>query len=96
MRRRIYQMEMTGMSDQDVINKVVREEGVVALATPPTETFGGIVTWVMPGVMLVIGFIVYSTYVKRNRKTAEVISATDRANIERFRDEMDRDLDERT
>ncbi|MBV8896479.1 MAG: cytochrome c-type biogenesis protein CcmH [Acidobacteriaceae bacterium] len=94
MRRRIYQMKMTGMSDQDVINTIVREEGTVALAAPPTGTLGGVITWVMPGVVLVIGFFVYSTYVRRNRKQPEPISEIDRATIERFRSQMDRELDE--
>ena len=94
MRRRIYQMKMTGMSDQDVINTIVREEGTVALAAPPTGTLGGVITWVMPGVVLVIGFFVYSAYVRRNRKEPEPISEVDRATIERFRSQMDRELDE--
>lgn len=94
MRRRIHQMKMTGMSDQDVINTIVREEGTVALAAPPTGTVGGLVTWVMPGVVLVIGFFVYSSYVRRNRKQPEPISDIDRANIERFRSQIDRELDE--
>ena len=67
MRRRIYQMKMTGMSDQDVVNTIVREQGVVALASPPTGTFGGIVSWVMPAIALLIGFWVYTAFVKRNQ-----------------------------
>lgn len=94
MRRRIYQMKMTGMSDQDVINAIVREEGTVALAAPPTGTLGGLITWVMPGVVLIIGFFVYSAYVKRNRKEPEPISEIDRTVIERFRTQIDRELDE--
>jgi cytochrome c-type biogenesis protein CcmH/NrfF len=94
LRRRIYQMKTTGMSDQDVINTIVREEGAVALATPPTGTFGGIITWIMPGVALVIGFFVYSAYVRRNRKAPEPLSETDRAAIERYRNQIDRELDE--
>ncbi len=94
MRRRIYQMKMTGMSDQDVINTIVREEGVVALAAPPTGTFGGVITWIMPGVALVLGFLVYSAYVRRNHKAPESLSEADRANIERFRSQIDSELEE--
>jgi cytochrome c-type biogenesis protein CcmH/NrfF len=94
MRHRISQMKMTGMSDQDVINTIVREDGVVALAAPPTGTFGGMITWVMPGVALIIGFLVYSAYVRRNRKDPEPISQVDRATMERFRSQIDRELDE--
>jgi cytochrome c-type biogenesis protein CcmH len=94
MRRRIYQMKMTGMSDQDIINTIVREEGAVALSAPPTGTFGGILTWVMPGIALLIGFVIYSAYVRRNRKAPDPISEADRANIERFRTQIDSELDE--
>ncbi|HEX4749953.1 MAG TPA: cytochrome c-type biogenesis protein CcmH [Bryobacteraceae bacterium] len=94
MRRRIHQMQMTGMSDQDVVNNIVREEGAVALATPPTDNFGGILTWVMPGVALVIGFFIWSAYVRRNQKAPEVISDADRATIEKYRAEIDDELDE--
>jgi cytochrome c-type biogenesis protein CcmH len=94
MRHRIHQMKMTGMSDQDVINTVVREEGTVALAAPSAGTLGGLITWVMPGIVLVAGFLVYSAYVKRNRKAPEPISEIDRAAIERFRSQIDRELDE--
>ena len=94
MRRRIHQMKMTGMSDQDIINTIVREQGAVALATPPTATFGGIITWVMPGIALLLGFWVYTAYVRRNRKAPEPLSQADRAAIERYRNQMDRELEE--
>ena len=87
-------MKVTGMSDQDVINTIVREEGAVALATPPTGTFGGIITWVMPGIALLMGFFVWSAYVRRNRKAPEPLSETDRAAIERYRNQIDRELDD--
>lgn len=93
-RRHIYQMKMTGMSDQNVINTIVREEGTVALATPPTGTFGGVISWIMPGVALIIGFFVYSAYVKRNRKAPEPLSEVDRAAMERFRNQIDSELDD--
>ena len=94
MRRRIYQMKMTGMSDQEIVNTFVREEGTVALAAPPTNTFGGLFTWVVPPVVLILGFFVYSAWVRRNRKAPEPISAADQANLERFRDQIDGELDE--
>jgi cytochrome c-type biogenesis protein CcmH/NrfF len=74
------------------VNNIVREEGAVALATPPTDNFGGILTWVMPGVVLVVGFFIWSAYVRRNQKTPEVISAADQAKIEKYRAQMDKEL----
>jgi cytochrome c-type biogenesis protein CcmH/NrfF len=94
LRHRIHQMKSQGASDDSIVNAIVREEGVVALASPPADSFGGLVTWVMPGVMLVLGFFVYSWYVRRNRKEPEPLSAADEANINRFRAQMDRELGE--
>jgi cytochrome c-type biogenesis protein CcmH len=81
LRRRIHQMKMTGMSDQDVINTIVQEQGAVALATPPTGTFGGVITWIMPGLALLIGFWVYAAYVKRNSKPAQPVVDENREQV---------------
>lgn len=94
MRQRIHQMKLTGMTDQEVVNTIVREEGAVALAVPPTDSFGGILSWVMPGVVLIIGFFIWSAYVRRNQKRPEVISAADQATIERYRTQIDNELGE--
>ena len=94
MRQRIYQMKMTGMTDRGVIDTIVREEGVVALSAPPTGTFGGVITWVMPVIALLVGFWIYSVYVRKNRKSPEPLSEIDRAALERFRNQIDPELDE--
>ena len=44
-----------GASDETVINTIVREQGVVALAAPPAEGWG-LFTWMMPGLALLMGF----------------------------------------
>ena len=94
LRRRIHQMKMQGASDDSIVNSIVREEGVVALSTPPTNSFGGCLTWIMPAMVLMFGFWVYSWYVRRNRQPPRPLSALDHANIERFRAQIDRDFDQ--
>jgi cytochrome c-type biogenesis protein CcmH/NrfF len=94
MRRRIFEMKRGGMSDDAVVNSIVREEGVVALSSPPASSLGGLITWVMPGIALLIGIFVYSFYVRRNRKAPEPLSSFDRAVIDRFQDQIERELDE--
>lgn len=94
MRRRLYAMKARGMSDNDIVSTIVREQGVVALSSPPAETLGGVITWVMPALILVIGFFIYSSYVRRNRKAPEPLSVADQAVIDRFRAQIDRELDE--
>ncbi len=94
LRRRIHQMKTQGASDNDIVNTIVREEGVVALAAPPTNSFGGFITWIMPALAFVMGFYVYSWYVRRNRKSPEPLTAVDQANMDRFRAQIERDFDE--
>ncbi len=94
MRRRIHEMKSRGMSDGDIVNTIVREQGIVALAAPPAGSLGGLITWIMPGIALLLGFFVYSTYVRRNRKQPEPLTSLDQATIDRFRSQIDRELGE--
>lgn len=96
MRRRIYDMKARGMSDSDVVSTIVREEGVVALSSPPSNGLGGFITWLMPAAVLLLGFFIYSSYVRRNRAAPQPLSPHDQANIERFREQIDRALDDST
>ena len=91
LRKRIYDMKNQGVSDKDVIASIVREQGVVALAQPQPL---GIFVWLMPGIALAIGFLIYSRFVRKNRATPAVLTAGDQALIERFRAEVDREDDD--
>jgi cytochrome c-type biogenesis protein CcmH/NrfF len=93
MRQRIARMQSQGMGDQAIIKRIVQEQGVVALASPPATGFG-LFTWVMPGIALVIGFLIYSSFVRRNRKQPAPMTAADEEMIERFRPQMDNELDD--
>jgi cytochrome c-type biogenesis protein CcmH len=93
LRQRIYNMKQTGASDDDIVNTIVREDGIVALAAPPGEGLG-LLTWVMPGVVLLIGFFVYQRWVRRNQKDPEPITAVDQAVLDRFHTQIERELDE--
>lgn len=93
MRRRIHEMKARGISDNDVVSTIVREEGIVALASPPAEGFA-LITWIVPPVVLLMGFFVYSWYVRRNRKEPEPLSPVDQAVIERFRTQIDREFED--
>lgn len=93
MRRRIYEMKARAMSDDDVVNTIVRQEGIVALASPPAQGFA-LLTWIMPPLALLIGFFIYSWYVRRNRREPEQLSPVDQAVIDRFHAQIERELDE--
>jgi cytochrome c-type biogenesis protein CcmH/NrfF len=94
LRHRIYDMKSKGVSDGDIVNTIVREEGIVALASPPAAGLGPIITWVMPGLVLVLGFLVYSTFVRRYRKAPVPLTEVDEKLIERFRTQIDSEMEE--
>jgi cytochrome c-type biogenesis protein CcmH/NrfF len=93
MRAHIKQLQDNGASDETVVNTIVREQGVVALAAPPAEGWG-LFTWIMPGLALLMGFGVYSWWVRRNRREPQTVSEVDRAVLERFRDQIEDELGE--
>lgn len=94
MRQRIAKMQDRGMSDDAIISTIVREDGIAALAAPPAEGFGGILTWTMPAVALAIGFLIYSWYVRKHRVVAAPMTPQDEAVIERYRLQIERELGE--
>lgn len=90
-RHRIYEMKQRGASDQEIVDAIVREEGVIALSSPqPLSLF----IWLTPGVALLLGFWIYSSYVRRNRKTPDPLTAGDQAVIDRFQPQIDKELDQ--
>ena len=90
-RQRIHELKLRGLSDDAVVNTFVKEEGVVALSSPPSSSIGGLITWFMPGLMLLGGFFVYLRYVRGKHERTVPLSSTDEALIERFRSHMDLD-----
>lgn len=94
LRHRIYAAKQKGMTDNAIVESVVHEEGIVALSSPPGQGLGPIITWVMPGLVLVLGFFVYSAFVRRHRRTSPALTETDQALMDRFRTEIDRDWDD--
>jgi cytochrome c-type biogenesis protein CcmH/NrfF len=92
MRQRIKAMQDQGRNDKDIIDMIVQQEGIVALAAPPGEGWG-LFTWIMPGAALVGGFFLYSWWVRRNRAQAEATpNEVDRDVLNRFRDQIDAEL----
>ncbi len=94
MRARIKAAQEQGQSDANILNAIVKEAGVVALAAPPGEGWG-LLTWLMPGAALFGGFLVYSWWVRRNSQQEAVpVNDVDRAVLDRFRDQIDSELGE--
>jgi cytochrome c-type biogenesis protein CcmH/NrfF len=95
-RHRIYDMKKAGHSDDAIVSQIVQEEGIVALASPPSKGVWPVLTWVGPGIALVIGFLIYSSWVKRNKQEPAPLTELDKATLERFRGQIDKELEDET
>jgi cytochrome c-type biogenesis protein CcmH/NrfF len=93
-RHKIYDLQKAGMSDDAIVSQIVQEEGIVALASPPSQGVWPILTWVMPGIALVAGFLFYSWWVKRNRQVPAALTEVDKATLGRFQSQIDKELDD--
>jgi cytochrome c-type biogenesis protein CcmH/NrfF len=93
-RKQIHDMQQQGMNDDAIVGTFVKEDGIVALASPPTHGFLPIVTWLGPGIALLLGFGVYSWYIRRNRKQPAPLMPVDQAVLDRFKAQIDRELDD--
>ncbi len=90
-RRRIFEMQGRGMSDDAIVNTFVKEEGPIALSSPlPLH----LITWLATPIAALLGFWIYVRFVKKNQRAQEVLTADDHAMINRYRAQMDRELDD--
>lgn len=90
-RRRIFEMKSQGLSDDAIVNTFVREEGAVALAAPQPLH---LITWLATPVAVLIGFWIYTSFIRRNRKPVEPVSAEEEAMMEKFRPQFEREFDD--
>jgi len=65
-RQKIKRYQTMGASDQNVVGRFVKEQGLKALVEPQSTGFG-LVGWLMPGFAMLLGTIALVVYVKRFR-----------------------------
>lgn len=73
MRKQIRAYLAQGMSEQAVIEAMVKEHGMVVLAAPPAKGFN-LAAWVMPFVALALGFFIVRRVLLRMRARAQTRS----------------------
>lgn len=94
MREKIAAMQKLGMSDDEIVNAAVKDKGLQALAAPPTEGFN-LLAWVMPWVAVGLGLCMiwmFIRYLNRKRVTAEAAPEMDPEILNRYRDNIEKDL----
>lgn len=90
-REKIAAMQAEGKGDQEIIDSFVKAEGLRALAVPPAEGFN-LAAWVMPFVALGMGLGVIFWFVKRNRQPAPALPHVDSAALDRYHEQIEKDL----
>ncbi|MCC6344992.1 MAG: cytochrome c-type biogenesis protein CcmH [Bryobacterales bacterium] len=90
-RERIAKMEAEGVSDDAIIADFVKREGLRALGAPPAEGFN-LLSWVMPFVALALGLGAVILYVRRFRKPAIPDAPVDNSALDRYHEEIEKDL----
>lgn len=93
-REKIAQMLTVGAGDDQIVAKFVEQGGIQALVVPPASGFS-LLSWIMPGVAILIGLGGIGAYIRRFRKpavTAEGVEI-DPAVLERYRERIDKDIE---
>jgi cytochrome c-type biogenesis protein CcmH len=93
-REKIAAMQKAGMDDKQIIDAFVKEEGLKALAAPPTEGFS-LVGWLMPFAMVGFGLIAVWMVIRRymNMKPAAPINQIDKAVLDRYHDQIEQEIE---
>lgn len=93
-RVKIRQMVQAGMSDKEILDAFVKENGLKVLVKPPTEGFN-LVGWIMPVAGFIAGLGIVWLVIRRFRRPATAVAgpAIDDAVLARYQERIDRDLE---
>ena len=70
-RAKIAEMQKQGLTDEVIVASFVKERGLEALATPPTQGFH-LMSYLMPFIAILLGIVAIMVYWMRFRKPAAV------------------------
>ncbi len=89
-RERIAKMLAEGMSDDQIVDVFVKEQGIRALVVPPAEGFN-LLAWVMPFVAITFGLGVIWMFIRRFRRPAAA-PVPEPELLDRYRERIEKDL----
>jgi cytochrome c-type biogenesis protein CcmH len=92
-REKIATMQASGKSDDEIVNSVVKEQGLQALASPPGEGFN-LLAWVMPWVAVSCGLIGVWLFIRRiaPKRTAAGAPEINADALKRYQENIEKDL----
>jgi cytochrome c-type biogenesis protein CcmH/NrfF len=93
-RVKIRQMVQAGMSDKEILDAFVKENGLKVLVKPPTEGFN-LLGWIMPVVGFAAGLAFVWLVIRHFRRPAPAPAGppVDDALLARYQERIDRDLE---
>lgn len=93
-REKIARMQAVGISDDDIVKSFVNENGLQALAAPPTSGFSSL-AWIMPWVAIALGLVAIYFFIRRFHPKRAGAGAPDIAPevLRRYRDNIDKDFE---
>lgn len=92
-RLKIAQMQAAGKTDDEIVAAFVKENGIQALASPPTTGFS-LLAWVVPFVAIGIGLVVIAWFVKRlgAHRAAAQLPELDPETLRRYQEQIEKDV----
>jgi cytochrome c-type biogenesis protein CcmH/NrfF len=81
------------MGDDAIVDDFIKREGKRALAVPPAEGFN-LLSWTMPFIAIGLGVWAIWAFIVRSRKiaVADAPGRVDRAALDRYQEQIDKDL----
>ena len=93
-REKIGEMQKSGASDQTIIDAFVKEGGLAALASPPTQGFS-LLGWIMPFIAIIVGIGVIAIWFKRFTRPRPAAAGAAPVVIDRqLQERMDKELED--
>jgi cytochrome c-type biogenesis protein CcmH len=92
-REKIGEMQKAGMGDQQIVDAFVKEQGIVALATPPMQGFH-LLAWTMPFVAIGIGLAAIAFWMKRFRRPRPALQPAEAVLDEKYQKRIEREMEE--
>jgi cytochrome c-type biogenesis protein CcmH len=91
-REKIRKLQALGMADPQVVDSVVKEQGIQALVTPPAEGFN-VLAWVMPFVMIGLGLLLITYFIRRMTAKRAAAGAPDLPGelLDKYHDQIEKE-----
>ena len=90
-REKISALQLEGKAETAIVAAIVKENGLQALAVPPTEGFS-LLAWVMPYVAVLMGLFAIWMFVRRFSASRQPAPHIDPAVLDRYQDRIEKDL----